>query len=110
MLDDLVNKTEQDSNNLIRTEKFIREHLSVGELNDDCLRIMYNLAYVHFKYLNQNLELNQAKKKISKAAKEDPWGIIMQRVEADREAGRDHLVIKGRFASLLSGSNGFEPI
>jgi hypothetical protein len=95
---------------LPRTEKFIRDNLGVSELAGDTLRIIYNFAYTHLKYLNQKVILNPTEKKASKSAKDDPWSFAMGRVSADKFHKRDFTVIKNRFAELLSSSAGFEPL
>jgi len=109
VLEDMANKTPQEATDLPRSEKFIREHLGTSELSNDCLRILYNFSYTHLKYMNKKVKLSQEDGEVAKVARADPWVYVMQRVFADREAGRDHDIIKGRFAALLEKCNGFEP-
>ena len=81
----------------------------MGELSGDCLRILYNFAYIHLRYMNKNSSLNtNAEKRAAKISKEDPWGCVMARVEGDKQVNRDFTVIKERFATLL-GEVEFEP-
>ena len=50
MHEDMANiKTPEEASDLPRAEKFIREHLSVSELSNDFLRILYNFAFTHLK-------------------------------------------------------------
>ena len=94
-----------------RSEKFLRDHLGVGELNPDCLRVLLNFAYLHVKYLNKKLTpTGEKEEKISVSAKKDPWLMTMQRVQLDKNSGRDHSVIKKRFSDLLKTIDGFEPL
>ena len=58
VFEDIVNKTPKGASDLPKAEKFIREHLGVPELNDDCKRTLFNFAYVHAKYLNQKAVMN----------------------------------------------------
>ena len=105
----MVNKTQDQVSKLPSVEKFIREHLNVIELSEVCLKILYNFAYTHLKYLNKNVVLTTNERKVLKLAKDDIWSYVMGRVDADRQAGKDHSVVKERFISLLSIVS-FEPI
>jgi hypothetical protein len=110
VFEDISNKTPEEASDLPRTEKFIRDHLGVSELDGSTLHIIYNFGYTHLKYLNQKVTLNTSEKKASKSAKEDPWSFAMERVMNDRQHKRDFTVIKNRFAELLSSCAGFEPL
>ena len=109
MHEDMANKTPEEASDLPRAEKFIREHLGVSELSNDCLRILYNFAFTHLKYINKKVTLSQEDAITAKAARADPWVYVMNRVIADRDAVRDHDIIKGRFRALLERCPGFEP-
>jgi len=108
---DMVNKTQEEAKDLITSEKFIKEHLGVPELNDDCLLILFNFAFTHLKYLNKKATLTTTnEKKVADIARKNVWKYVMEeRVDSDREAGRDHTVIKERFAALLVTQD-FQPI
>lgn len=111
MFEDIVNKTAEEAGCLQRSEKFLRDHLGVGELNPDCLRVLLNFAYLHVKYLNKkSTPTGEKEEKISVSAKKDPWLMTMQRVQLDKNSGRDHSVIKKRFSDLLKTIDGFEPL
>ena len=101
----MANKTDEHASKLPKSEKFIREHLGVSELSEECLKVLFTFAYVHLKYLNKEANLNTAEKKVAKKVKDDPWGQTMMRVESDRIADRDHSVIKDRFIVLLGERN-----
>ena len=67
---DMANKTAEDATDLPKTERFVREHLSVSQLNDDCMRILYNFSYTHLRYLNKKVALlSESEKEVSKNAK-----------------------------------------
>ena len=111
MFEDIVNKTAEEAGCLQRSEKFLRDHLGVGELNPDCLRVLLNFAYLHVKYLNKkSTPTGEKEEKISVSAKKGPWLMTMQRVQLDKNSGRDHSVIKKRFSDLLKTIDGFEPL
>ena len=69
---------------------FIRETLGGTELGDDYLRIIYNFAFTHYKYMNRSVTVstltNANKKNMAKA-------YVMSRVEADKSARRGYKVI-----------------
>ena len=109
-MEDIVNKTPEDAGRLQKSEKFIRDHLGVSELSSECLRVLFNFSYCHVKYINKKSTLNDKEKKISVAAKKDPWVVTMQRVQLDKQSGRDHTVIKQRFSDLMKAVDGFEPL
>ena len=109
VLEDMANKTPDEASDLPKTEKFIREHLGMPELNSDCLRILYNFAYMHLKYLNRKATLNATEKRSSETAQADPWTYTMNRVTADKQQKRDFTFIKNRFAQLLVSGPAFEP-
>ena len=105
----MCNKTPEEASDLPKAEKFIKQHLGVTDLNNDCLRVLYQFAYVHLKYINRKVQLiSESDMEIVKEAKADPWKFTMDRVHGDRMAGRDHDVIKDRLAALLRKA-GFEP-
>ena len=110
VFEDMANKTAEDATDLPKTERFVREHLSVSQLNDDCMRILYNFSYTHLRYLNKKVALlSESEKEVAKNAKEDPCKYVMRRVMNDRDCGRDYTVIKERFSALLVSFSGFEP-
>ena len=113
VMEDMCNKTAEEASDLQKSEKFIREHLGVAELNNQYLRILYNFAYTHLKYINKKIPLTsmtQGEKKSAKSARDDPWCYTMERVTTDKANKRDFTVIKTRFAELLQTSPGFEPV
>ena len=103
MFEDIANKTPEEAAYLQKTDKFVRIILGT-------LRILYNFADTHLKYMNQKSILNPAEKKSAKSAQSDPWSFVMACVGADKQHKRDYTVIKNRFAELLVSSPGFEPL
>ena len=63
-------KTPEEASDLPRAEKFIREHLSVSELSNDFLRILYNFAFTNLKYINKKVTLSQEDAIPAKVARE----------------------------------------
>ena len=109
VMEDISNKTPEEASDLPKSEKFIREHLGVGELNNECLLILYNYAFTHLKYLNKKVTLNELEKKSSKSAQSDPWIYTMARVTVDKQKQRDFTYIKTRFCDLLISGADFQP-
>ena len=58
VMEDMVNKTAEEASDLQKSEKFIREHLGVAELSNEYLRVLYNFAYTHLKYMNKKVVLS----------------------------------------------------
>ena len=113
VMEDMCNKTAEEASDLPRSEKFIREHIGVAELNNEYLRILYNFAYTHLKYINKKVALSsmtQGEKKIARSARDDQWCYTMERVTSDKANSRDFTVIKTRFAELCLNGPGFEPV
>ena len=107
----MTNKTPGQVTELFTSIKFIRETLGVTELSEECLRIIYNFAYTHFKYMNSSVtHLSTGDKKNRAKATEDPWVYVMTRVNDDRLANRDYTVIKGRFIDLVNSGQNYLPL
>jgi len=110
---DMTNKSADEASELVSSMKFLRETLGMTELLDDHLRILYNFAYTHLKYLNAKTvtaTMSQVDKKNRRTAKEDVWSYVMQRVVADRSAKRSHTVTKDRFLTMLQAGQEYEPL
>ena len=113
VMEDMCNKPADEASDMQKSEKFIREHLGVAELSNEYLRILYNFAYTHLKYMNKKVvvsTMTQAEKKSAKSARDDPWSYTMVRVTSDRVNKRDFTVIKTKFADLLLTGPEFEPV
>eukprot|EP00092_Neocalanus_flemingeri_P102028 GFUD01130477.1.p1 GENE.GFUD01130477.1~~GFUD01130477.1.p1 ORF type:complete len:306 (-),score=91.74 GFUD01130477.1:105-1022(-) len=110
VFEDLTNKTPEQAVELPKTIKFLRDHLGVTDLSEDCLLVLYHFGYVHRKYLNRKVApVSDMEKKIAKRAAENPWVLVMERVTVDRETRRDYTTVKERFLGLLNAGHDFEP-
>ena len=113
VFDDLTNKTAEQAVELPRTVKFLRDHLDVTEINDDCLLVLYNFVFTHLKYMNKKVDMetfNQNEKKNAKYAREQPWAYVMERVESDRQSKKDYTVVKERISAFMRAGHVFEPL
>ena len=109
-MNDMINKSAEDAVQLTSTLKFIRESLKVNELSEYKLKIVYNLAYTHAKYLNKNLIVSNSTEKSNKErAKSDIWAFVMDRVDADKKVKRIHEDVKEKLLNVLE-ANKFEPV
>lgn len=54
VLNDMTNKTAEEIVELLLSVKFLHKALG-SEVNDDHLRILYNFAFIHLKYLNAKI-------------------------------------------------------
>ena len=50
----MTNKTAEEIVELLLSVKFLHKALG-SEVNDDLLRILYNFAFIHLKYLNAKI-------------------------------------------------------
>ena len=110
---DLTNKTPKHAVELPVTIGFLRDTLGVPQLSEECLLIIYNYAYTVMKYLNKEQSfytLSGPEVNSVKAARKNPWGYTMQRVEGDKGARRKHSVVKNRFDNLLKSGQNFVPL
>jgi len=113
VFDDLTNKTAEQAVELPRTVKFLRDHLGVTEINDDCLLVLYNFVFTHLKYMNKKVDMetfNQNEKKNAKYAREQPWAYVMERVESDRQSKKDYTVVKERISAFMRAGHVFETL
>lgn len=99
-----TNVTPISSSQLSKTIKFIREHLSVVELSNDILLVLYNYAYSALKYHNKEIgeeTMTEAEKKIKKKVEQNIWVYAMNRVEQDRKSNKDAMAIKDKILRML---------
>lgn len=94
--EDLSNKTAEQAGEMPITMKFLQDTLGVVEIGKESLLVIYNYAYIQVKYLNKtvNPEIFTANEnKILKKAKGKPWMYTLERVEGDKNGGKDFKVI-----------------
>jgi len=111
--EDLSNQTPITSSKLPKTLKFIREHLSVPELSNEILLILYNYAYVALKYINKGIAgttMSETEKNIQERARKNVWLYVMDRVEQDREAKKEASAIKEKICRMLTAGTQYEPL
>ena len=111
--EDITNKTAEHAEDLPKSVQFIREHLQVTELNDDCKLVLFNVAFTTLKYMNKKATMgamSNSEKKNAERARDHPLGYVMERVESDRQGKRDWTVVKDRFSGILSSGPNFVPL
>ena len=113
MFADMTNKSPDEASELASSIKFLRETLGLTELLEDHLRIIYNFAFTHLKYLNGKVataSMGDVDKKNRKTAMKDVWSYVMDRVTGDRRAKRSYTVTKDKFLTMLQGGQEYEPL
>ena len=96
----MTNKTPEEASELPTTVKFIRDTLGVTELEDDHLRILFNFAFSHLKYLNGKIaqtSMSSVDKKNQSKAADDIWQYVMELVTVNRTAKRSHTLYHSWF-------------
>lgn len=91
---DITNSSPESGSNLHLTRSYLASH--IGRLSDKCVNVIYQLAYLHAKYLNKKVTLVEtADKSMRSKLQKNLWGVLFKRVSRD-DTTEDDLKVKLR--------------
>ena len=82
------------------------------QLSEEVLLIIYNYAYVVYKYVNKEVDteiLTEGEKENVASARANPWAYTMQRVEGDKSLRKKYTFLKERMGRLMETGLNFVP-